>query len=309
MWGSEVGSYLRGVLQLARPVPLVTWCASTVILGWVNAPRYRPGWPVALVIVLIGGILLQGYITHGLNDLYDWHSGTDQTTPGVISGGSHVLRHGLLTTGQMWRVVIVATLASVVLLAVLANWRGALLAVLGAIALISAAAYSVPPLRFCYRPLAGEWLGIFPPIVCGTLAAGFAVSEQWSPLLLAVALIQGVVCVASVMEHHLVDVDSDWAASPQKRTSPAFWQRAVGRPGGEVALAYQLTALCLSLGAALAVAPRIWWSVVVVAAGVVVISQTKSGDHRDELRRDILLKSLAVIHALGYAGMALVGVP
>jgi len=306
---NAVQGYLKGVLQLARPLPLLTWSATSVALGWANAPGYRSGWPGALIMVLAGGILLQGYITHGLNDLYDWHSGTDQTTPGVISGGSHVLRAGLLTTGQMWRVVLAATFASVILLIWLASWRGSVLAALGGIALITAAAYSVPPLRLCYRPLIGEWLGIFPALVCGTLAAGFAVSERWSLQLLAVAVIQGVVCVASVMEHHLVDIDSDWAAHPRKQTSPAFWQRQVGRPGREVALGYQVVGLALSVGAAWLIASRIWWSVLVVAVGVVIIHRTRTGDHGDELRRDILLKSLAIIHALGYVAMAVIGLP
>ncbi len=299
----------RGVLQLARPVPLVTWSLSTVVLGLTNAGGYQSGWTGAAFTVLAGGVLLQGYITHGLNDLYDWHSGTDRTTPGVISGGSHTLRAGLLTTREMWQVVAAATAVSLALLAWLASWRGPTLLWLGALALVAAVAYSVPPLRFCYRPLLGEWAGIFPAMVCGTLAAGFAVSQELPPLLILVAIIQGIVCVASVMEHHLVDIDSDWAATPRKATSPAFWQRARRRPGREVALAYELMALVLSAGAAWLVAPRLWWSAAVAGAGVWVILGTRTGDHRDELWRDVALKSLAVLHALGYAVLALAGVP
>lgn len=299
---------VRGVLRLARPIPLVTWTATTVVLGWTNAPGYTPQWGFVLVGVLLGGVLLQGYITHGLNDLYDWDSGTDQTTSGVISGGSHVFRQGLLTARHVWLAVAVATVIYGGLLILVTEARGSALAILGVVAITAAAAYSVPPLRLCYRPLLGEWLGIFPPVVAGVLAVGIAVGGHVTLLLAAVALVQGVLCVASVMEHHLVDVDSDWAAHPQKRTSPAVWQRGHGRPGSQVALLYQVFAVALSLGSALFVSPRFWWSAAIATCGIWVALQTRTGDHADETRRDWMLKGLAVLHSVGYVALAIAGI-
>lgn len=300
---------LRGVARLARPVPLVTWTGTTVAIGWANAAGYAAYWWLALVAVLLGGVLLQGYITHGLNDLYDWDSGTDQTTSGVISGGSHVLRQGLLTTRHLWLAVAVATMLYGGLLVPVTSLRGGFVAVLGLVALLAAAAYSVPPFRLCYRPLLGEWLGIFPPIVGGVLAVGIAVGVRLTPLLVTAALIQGVICVASVMEHHLVDVDSDWAAHPQKRTSPALWQRGHRRPGYQVALAYQLLAVALSLLAALSVSPRFWWSALIATAGAWVVLGTRTGNHTDETNRDVMLKGLALVHAGGYILLAAANIP
>lgn len=278
-------------------------------LGWVNAPRYIADWWLAVAIVLVGGVLLQGYITHGLNDLYDWDSGTDKTTSGAISGGSHVLRQGLLTVRHLWLAVGVASLAYGALLIWVTALRGSVVALLGLVAVLAAVAYSVPPFRLCYRPLLGEWLGIFPPVVGGVLAVGIAVGGQVTPLLVAVALIQAVICVASVMEHHLVDVDSDWAAHPQKRTSPAVWQRGHGRPGCHVALIYQLLAVALSVSLALSVSPRLWWSACIAMTGAWVAYGTRTGDHADETRRDFILKGLAVLHATGYMVFAIVGIP
>lgn len=302
-------SLWRGALKLARPIPLVTWTASTVLLGVAAEGRYAPGWPLAIITVLVGGILLQGYITHGLNDMYDWHSGTDQTTPGTLSGGSHVLQEGLLQLRQLGSLVKVALGLYLVLLLWLSWWRDPWFLALGLIGVIGAVVYSLPPFRLCYRPLAGEWLGIFPPVVAGVVAAGIAANAAISPALWMTALIQGVICNASVMEHHLVDVNSDWMARPQKRTSPAYWQKQVGRAGAEVSVSYEVLALGLAVYAALSIGPRFWWSAAIAVASGVIAFFTREGNVRDETFRDWCLKALAVLHAVGYAALALLGVP
>ncbi|MGC8487724.1 MAG: prenyltransferase [Clostridia bacterium] len=294
-----------GLVKLARPLQLGIWTGSTVLLGLTAVTHFRPGWALPLSAVAIGGVALQGYITHGLNDLYDWQSGTDQTTPGRISGGSHVMRDGLLNGRRIGVTVAAALLCYLGLLAWMGWSRTALLWPLGVAALFSAVFYSVPPLRFCYRPLAGEWLGIFPAMTAGVLAAGLVVGETLTPILWVTAILQGIICSASVMEHHLVDIDSDWGATPQKRTSPAFWQRTIGRPGSEVAAAYLVVALLVSTYGALMVSPRFWWSAALCAAGAVLALGTRQGNMEDETRHDYWLKFLGAVNALGYLGIAL----
>lgn len=293
-----------GLLKLARPLQLGIWTGSTVLLGLTAERRFVAGWEVALTVVAVGGVALQGYITHGLNDLYDWQSGTDQTTPGRISGGSHVMRDGLLDIRRIWLTVGAAMAIYLGLLAWMGGVRTMLLWPLGIVALLASVFYSVPPLRFCYRPLAGEWLGIFPAMTAGVLAAGLVVGESLTPVLWVTAILQGVICGASVMEHHLVDVDSDWAARPQKRTSPAYWQRAVGRPGSEVAAAYLGIACVISVAAALQIAPRFWWSAGLTMAGAFLALGTRWGNIEDETRHDYWLKFLGAANALGYLVIA-----
>ncbi len=291
----------EAAMRVGRPVQLVTWTASTVALGALWAPRVLPGWPLALAAVLVGGILLQGYVTHGLNDLYDWDSGTDQVNVGNYLGGSRALRQGLVTPAGLMRLVVVAAVAGLALLAWLASWRGAAMGAMGMVALASAVLYSLPPARLCYRPLLGEWLGIFPPMILGVLAAGWAVGEQVSMVLVAVGVLQGVICNASVMQHHVVDIDADWQATPPKRTTPATWQRVYGRAGAEVPAMYSALAAVLAAAAACTLSPRLWWScAVAIVSGVVAIG-TRVDDPRDRNARDWLLKGLAVLHALGYA--------
>jgi 1,4-dihydroxy-2-naphthoate octaprenyltransferase len=299
---------VRGALQLARPVPLITWSLTTVVLGLAAAGHWETGWPVAVAAVLGGGVLLQGYVTHALNDLYDWASGTDQMTPGRLSGGSHVVGDGLLDLGSLRWLAIVGAGLYLTMLVWVGAWRGPTIWGLGAAALMASVAYSLPPFRLSYRPLWGEWAGIFPPLAAGVLATGWAVAGRVGPVLAVTAFIQGILCVASVMEHHLVDIDSDWAAHPQKRTSPAYWQRVRGRPGSQVASAYDAGAALISMAAALALGPRFWWSAFIALLSAAIAWTTRGGDVRDETRRDWALKTLAVVHAAGYAVLAWAGV-
>jgi 1,4-dihydroxy-2-naphthoate octaprenyltransferase len=298
----------QGWVRLSRPLQLGIWTGSTLLIGVVGVVSWRPDWPLALAAVAVGGVTLQGYITHGLNDLFDWQSGTDQNTPGTISGGSHVLREGLLSPHEIRRLVLTAGMVYGGVLVVISAWRGVVFALLGAVAFLGGVLYSVPPFRFCYRPLLGEWLGIFPAVAGGAVAAGLAVGGRVTMPLVVLASLHGIVCNASVMEHHLVDIDSDWAARPPKRTSPAFWQRAIGRPGAEVAAGYELFAAIVALVAAYTVSPRFLWSVAVGVLGTILALGTHQGDIADEIRRDYWLKWLGVVHAMGYVALAAVGV-
>jgi 1,4-dihydroxy-2-naphthoate octaprenyltransferase len=299
----------QGVLKLARPVPLLTWTATTVALGTAAAGHLAPGWGAGLAAVTGGGALLQGYVTHGFNDLYDWASGTDQTTPGTLSGGSHAVREGLLTPLDLRRLAIGGSVLYLALLIWAAANRSPWLLPLGVAALLSAVLYSVPPARLCYRPWSGEWAGIFPPLAAGVLATGLAVGLRFDAVLLVTAIIQGVLCVGSVMEHHLADIASDWQAVPQKRTSPAYWKNVRGRAPSEIAAAYDGMATALAIAAAVVIGPRFWWCASMAGLSAVLAWRTRVGDLADEIRRDWYLKLLALANAAGYVVMAAIGVP
>ncbi|MDA8345227.1 MAG: prenyltransferase [Thermaerobacter sp.] len=299
---------LLGALQLSRPIPLAVWTLGTVMLGASAAPHLQTDWILPVAAVLVGGILLQGYITHGINDLFDWYSGTDKENPAWLSGGSHAVQSGRLQPADLRLIAVFAIGAYLVLLLALSVWRGAIFALLGVPALIAAIAYSLPPFRLGYRPLLGEWLGMFPTIASGVLAAGYAAGGVMVPELWAVAIINGIMCNASVMEHHLADVELDWAAAPQKRTSPAFWQKAIGRPGSEVAMTYALLVCALSLAFSWLISVRFALTAVLALAAAVIAHHTRMGDREDETRRDAALKGIALANALGFAVFAVLGV-
>jgi len=96
-------SWSAGLVRLARPLQLSIWTGSTILLGLAASTRFVPGWGPALLAVAVGGVALQGYITHGLNDLYDWQSGTDQTTPGRISPDTTAARRASATPSRRLR--------------------------------------------------------------------------------------------------------------------------------------------------------------------------------------------------------------
>lgn len=299
---------MLGALQLSRPIPLIVWTLGSVMLGASAAPKLEAGaaWPLAAV--LAGGILLQGYITHGINDLYDWESGTDRENPAWLSGGSHAVQSGRLRTQDLRFIAIFGIAAYLSLLALLSILKGADFALLGVPALLAAIAYSLPPFRLGYRPLLGEWLGMFPAIGLGVLAAGYAAAGAFAPELWAVAIVNGMLCNASVMEHHLADIDLDWAAVPRKRTSPAFWQKTVGRPGSEVAMAYSLLVCALSLVFMVTISGRFALTAALALAAAVIARCTRIGDPRAETRGDAALKGIALTNAVGFALLAVLGV-
>lgn len=241
---------LRGVVGLMRPVPLAVWSVPTVTFGFLSQPFWTRNWGYALALAVLGAMVLQGLITHGLNDLYDWQSGTDQESPGVISGGSKVLLHGSLDSVGIWRIVWASIGIYVALAVGLAMYRGEAVLVWAGLGLAGSIVYSVPPMRLSYRPGLGEWIALFPAMLSGVLLGALAANPVLSFGAIVAATWYGVFCVASVMQHHFSDIGADWASNPQKRTTPAYWHMALGRTPKEPVVTYEVMALAIAgLGA------------------------------------------------------------
>ncbi len=237
---------LRGVVGLMRPVPLAVWSVPTVTFGFLSQPFWARNWGYALALAVLGAVILQGLITHGLNDLYDWQSGTDLESPGVISGGSKVLLHGSLDAVGIWRTVWVSIGIYGALALGLASYRGWSVLLWAGMGLAGSIVYSVPPMRLSYRPGLGEWVALFPAMLSGVLLGALAANPALSSESIIAAVWYGVFCVASVMQHHFSDIGADWASHPQKRTTPAYWHRALGRTPKEPVVAYEGLALAVA---------------------------------------------------------------
>src|SRR3989304_4447661 len=88
----------KGIFLELRAIPVLLWSFTAIVLGTgvavAEAGRFDP-W--LFVEALLIGVLIQGYETHAVNEIYDWRSGTDgDLSPRVLSGGSRVLLAGLL---------------------------------------------------------------------------------------------------------------------------------------------------------------------------------------------------------------------
>lgn len=83
---------ILGLCKLFRVIPVLTFTGSLMLINIAFARRQGVDlWPEVLVLVL-GGFLINGFLGHSLNDINDWESGTDQVSQGILSGGSKVIK-------------------------------------------------------------------------------------------------------------------------------------------------------------------------------------------------------------------------
>lgn len=292
--GARGSVTLRGILQLMRPVPLTVWSVPTIVFGFMSVPSPSSNWAWPLFWAILGALVLQGFVTHGLNDLYDWQSGTDQTSQGRISGGSKVLSLGLLTPRGIWSLVIAGTIVYAGVAGALASWRGWEVWIWAILGWIGAVFYSLPPMRFSYRPGLGEWGALFPAMASGVALGALAANPTWTNTSTLAVIWYGIFCVASVMQHHFSDIPADWRSIPQKRTTPAYWMHQRGRHAQEPVLFYEMLALVMA-GAASIRYPLFFLPAVVASViETVVTLRTRLSRGIDHLTRmDLAIKSLA----------------
>lgn len=204
-----------------RPIPVLLWSYSAVVLGTATAlaqgaPFDLPGFAAVLLVATA----VQGWTTHAINEIFDWKSGTDRDpSPRLLSGGSRVLGHGILSERGMW---ILFSLASVVVLAGgawLAFFRTPLLLVFALAGYGIGIAYTLPPLATAYRPFAGEWLGGFPGVLLAGLGSHLVQAGTVSALAVVALSAHALACVAMLLVHHVLDIPADSQATPRKRTA------------------------------------------------------------------------------------------
>lgn len=204
--------------------PLLSWSVSAVALGWglaVHAKGYRELNYFNLMLLLVICVLFQGFAAHAFNDREDWRSGTDRHSPGILSGGSKVIKMAGFSLYDLSFIGAAALAAGTALGLYFVYYYGLFILLLLAVGIWAAVAYTAPPVRLAYRPLLGEWLGAWPATVACTLGAYFILTGQLTWPALAVASVHGTFSVAWLMQHHLADISSDLGAAPPKRTTAA----------------------------------------------------------------------------------------
>src|SRR5699024_10986944 len=156
-------------------------------------------------ILLIGALLIHGLLTHTFNDLVDYQSGTDQQSPGILSGGSKVLKTGNMSVPMLIQLAI--SLSALLLLITLAFLILGYpkLAILTLVGIWGAASYSLKPFRLAYYPFLGEWFSLFPTMLMLGIAAPWILLDQVPIWAWQNALINAIWCMAWVMVHHIPD--------------------------------------------------------------------------------------------------------
>lgn len=221
----------RGVFLEFRLIPVLLWSFTAVSLGTAIA-HHESGsldWGLFLATLTIA-MLVQGFETHAVNEVYDWRSGTDRAAvPRVLSGGSKVLNRSLLTIRDLWAVFAVSSVLIFLLTAWLVLTRSWLVIAFVLPGYLSGLFYTMPPVRTAYRPLAGELAGGFLGVLLCVLGGYFIQTLEVSTVAVVAAVAYASVCVAMLMMHHYLDLEADLGASPPKRTTIAVLGRRAGK--------------------------------------------------------------------------------
>lgn len=291
-----------GVARLFRIIPVLAWSASAVGLG-MGLSLYRAGWHEIrfsyLLLLLFIVSMFQGLASHAINDLYDWLSGTDRCSSGILSGGTRVIRDNLLQISHL-KIISWISLASGIAGGLYLVWiRGLFIAALLLVGIWSTVAYTMPPVRLAYRPLAGEWLGAWPAMVSCTLGTFYVLTGVVTPYAVAGGILHATFSVSWLMQHHLSDIEADLQASPCKLTTVAYvtqkWGACYAR---YVVMGYffLLAMTGIILGLFLSPAFLISAAFALICLGLAYLTNTSS--IKQITSRQIAMIALSVGHAL-----------
>lgn len=223
---------LKGIGMLLRIVAIVFSSVATII-STILPLLFHYNLSISSIIstvfiLLIGTLLIHGVLTHTFNDLTDYHSGTDQHSPGLLSGGSRVLQTGTMSVKMLSQIGISISILLFLITVMFVFLGYTKLAILTLIGIWGAGSYSLKPFQFAYYPFVGEWLSLFPNMLLLGLAAPWILLEQIPIWAWQNALINAVWCMAWVMVHHIPDRHADRKAKPIKRTSVVWSEDIFG---------------------------------------------------------------------------------
>lgn len=171
---------------------------------------------LTFVLVSFGALIIHGALTHLFNDYADYLSGTDAHSPAILSGGSRVIQKKMLSPYLVHQFAIHLTISLFIVALVFTMTSYVTLALLILIGIWAAYSYSMPPLRFSYRPFIGEGLSLFPAMFFLGLAIPWLLLDTIPLWAYQNAIINAFICMAWVMVHHIPDVQADRQANPVK---------------------------------------------------------------------------------------------
>jgi 1,4-dihydroxy-2-naphthoate octaprenyltransferase len=285
---------LRGVWLEVRVIPVLLWSFSALTVGTALAAHGRDlqVWYYLGAVAL--GVLIQGILAHTVNEVEDWRSGTDRhDSPRVISGGSKVIRLGLMGPAGLWAMFAVAFAACVALGLALVVARGLVMLPFGLAGVAGAIVYTLPPVRGAYRPFLGEGIAFSCLVVCVT-GAYLLQGPRPGPTAFAAAVAVAAYAVSMLMVHHFLDRDADLAADPPKMTTVALLGLARGR---RYAIGWCLLALAAAVVASVG-EPRLLPLVAGYAVGLYAHLRCRPDDVESVTRCEMLIIFSGIAAAL-----------
>ncbi|MEK4299833.1 prenyltransferase [Oceanobacillus sp. FSL W8-0428] len=228
----------KNIITLLRLVAVVFSSVATIlstVLPLLFYTDLSAGTVMTIAsVLLIGAVCIHGMLTHTLNDIADYQSGTDQHSPGILSGGSGVLQNGAMSVGMLKQLGTWMTLFLLIIAVLFAFLGLTEFAVLTLIGIWGAVSYSLRPFQFAYYPFAGEWLSLFPTMLMLGIAAPWILLEQIPMWAWQNGLINAIWCMAWVMVHHIPDRHADRKSTPLKQTSVVWAEDTFGIRGAKL---------------------------------------------------------------------------
>ncbi|AXF56180.1 prenyltransferase [Salicibibacter kimchii] len=296
-------SVIQGSWQLLRFTAVASSSFSTILstlLPLILFYSISTDAIISLFMILsIGALFFHGVLTHLLNDVSDYKSGTDAHSPAILSGGSRVTQDGYFSVDDLEKLgdrLIYAIVFSCIALVFFGFYQISILLLIGVWA---AASYSCLPLRLSYRPFVGEVLSLFPSMLALGLAGAWLALDDLPAWALQNATINALFCVAWVMVHHIPDRHADQQAKPKKRTTVVWAMEKFGQAYSRFpALIYLLlTGACIFwLGT-----ERLWAGLgllVIVTASVVLVTKMNINDDQQVSACEKIMLLLAIVNAI-----------
>jgi 1,4-dihydroxy-2-naphthoate octaprenyltransferase len=293
----------KALIALIRILPVVSWgiTSSLIGLGFAYIINNNIHWfDYGLILLLI--VLIHGVLSHAANDREDWLSGTDQLSPGILSGGSGVVARGQYTLEDLLSISYAALIMACIIAGYFIWLIGPTILILLALAFWSAIAYSCAPLRLAYRPLLGEWLCGFPAVLGCSVGTYYVLTNTVHGIVLVAGAIHSLLAIGLLMHHHLSDISSDLLAIPRKFTTVAMVGMTMGMTKTPwVEFVYFLLAFLLGVAGVIFFHPVFWITVLVTLGCMAVALFTIPEDILSVTAKEYLLYGLIIGHAITQA--------
>ena len=198
---------LRLALKLFRIRPVVAWTVTSFVLVLMSGiyDGLQPDWFIA-ALSLIGVILLQGTVSHAVNDIAD--EKVDKYTDILATGRTKVLVDGTATKTDLYALIFI-TILIVWTIVWYAFWaRGYVIMLLIFAGMFYIYAYNFRPFKLNYKPFA-EYTVVIPVILLISIGFSYSIFGDISRTVMYSAVANSLMNVSWYFFSRLQDVRPD----------------------------------------------------------------------------------------------------
>lgn len=200
---------LKAVLKLMRFKPVISWTVCGFMLA-LSVAYYETGMLRnldLLVASFIAVVLIQGILSHAVNDLCDEE--VDRDSDIEETGRTKILINGMATRLDLIVLSLVALQTAIVTALWIYSRLGCIVLAFGFIGLYAAVGYSLSPWKLGWRPFS-EWTVVYPVITTLVIAVNYIATEQLSSLAFVVGTSHAMFNIRWFMDSRMVDIEPDY---------------------------------------------------------------------------------------------------